>query len=100
MTWQHYLSDDRDKLQIRYVELSEEIAGRSEELGFLLSEEKRQRAHEWKSSEWTSVSGKDAEASAKTADVSADYLKLRGELEALKEEQAVVRWVLDASPTA
>jgi chromosome segregation ATPase len=97
MPWQHYLTDDRDKLEARYVELSEESASRAEELGMLQAEEKRTRARAWRESEFTSVSGRDAEASVEASDVSAEYLKLRSELEALREERDLLRWRLDAS---
>ncbi len=100
MTWQHYLKETRDELKPRYVELCEDIAMRAEELGMMTADEKRTRAHTWKASEFTTVSGRDSEASASTADLSADILKLRSELEAVREERDLLRWLLDAPPDA
>lgn len=97
MSWQHYLKDTRDALLPRYVEICEDVAGRCEELGFLLSEEKRARASGYHQSESTTVSGQERDASLATTDISADILKLRGELEALKEERDLLRYVLDAA---
>lgn len=97
MTWQHYLKDTRDELLPRYVDLCEDVAGRCEELGFLLSEEKRARALGYHQSEATTVSGQERDASLATTDISVDILKLRGELEALKEERDLLRWVFDAT---
>ena len=96
MTWQHYLKETRDELAPRFVELCEDIAGRSSELGFLLSEEKKARAAGFHESESTTVSGQERDASLATVDISTDIVRLRGELEALKEERDLLRWLLDA----
>lgn len=96
MTWQHYLTDTAETLIPRHVELCEDIASRIEELGFVQAEEKRKRAEVWKSSEFTSASGRDSEASAFSAEMTADIIKLRSELEALREERDLIRWILDA----
>ncbi len=95
MTWQHYLKETRDALAPRFVELCEDIAGRYQELGFLQSEEKRSRAQGYHQSESTTVSGQERDASLATVEISADVVKLRGELEALKEERDLLRWILD-----
>lgn len=97
MTWQHYLKDTPDSLVPRYVELCEDIAGRCQELGFLLSEEKKARAQGWHQSESTTVSGQERDASMATVDISSDILRLRGELEAGREERDLLRWLLDGS---
>ncbi len=96
MTWQHYLSETRDELLPRYVELSEEIAGREEELGVILSEEKRSRASGFHNSESTTVTGQERDASLAAVEDTAEYLKRRGELAALREEKEVVVRLLDA----
>ena len=97
MTWQHYLSEPHEKLLVRYVELSEEIAGREEELGIILAEEKRARAQGFHASESTSVAGQERDASLAAVEDTAEYLKRRGELAALREEKEVVVRILDAS---
>ncbi len=99
MTWQHYLKETRDALLPRFVELCEDIAGRSSELGFLLSEEKKARASGFHQSEATTVSGQERDASLATVDISTDIVRLRGELEALKEERDLIRFLLDDAPS-
>ncbi len=96
MTWQHYLSDTRDELLPRYVELCEESATRAEELAMVLAEEKRARASGMHHSEFSSATGRDQDASLEAVSYSTEYIKLRGELEALREERDLLRWLLDA----
>ncbi len=100
MTWQSYLSEPEEKLLIRYVEITEEIAGRAEELGAILAEEKRARAQGFHTSESSSVAGQERDASLAAVEDTAEYLKRRGELEALREEQSVLAMLLErhASP--
>lgn len=95
MTWQSYLSESPDKLWVRFVELSEEIAGRIEELGIIQAEEKRSRAMGYHESESTTVTGQERDASLRATEDLAEYFKRRGELEALREEQTVVRMLLE-----
>jgi len=97
MTWQHYLSDTRDELLPRYVELCEEVAMRSEELGLLYADEKRARAEGFRNSEFTSVSGMEHSASLQATDVSCEIFKLKAELDAVREERDIVRFALDRS---
>ncbi len=97
MTWQSYLSEPTEKLLIRYVEIAEEIAGRAEELGAILAEEKRARAQGFHTSESSSVAGQERDASLAAVEDTAEYLKRRGELEALREEKDVLIRLLDRS---
>ncbi len=100
MTWQHYLTDTRDELLPRYVELCEESATRAEELAMVLAEEKRARASGMHHSEFTSATGRDQDAALEAVSYSTEYIKLRGELEALREERDLIRYVLDNAPAA
>lgn len=95
MTWQSYLSEPKEKLWVRYVELTEDIAGRCEEIGAILAEEKRSRAQGYHNSESSSVSGQERDASLNATDDTAEYLRRRGELDALKEERDLIGRLLD-----
>ncbi len=97
MSWQSYLSEPPEKLLIRYVELAEEIAGREEELGMILAEEKRSRASGFHTSEATTVTGQERDASLAAVEDTAEYFKRRGELAALREEKEVLVRLLDRS---
>lgn len=99
MTWQHYLKETRDELLPRYVELCEESATRAEELAMVLADEKRARASGIHHSEFSSATGRDQDASLEAVSYSTEYIKLRGELEALREERDLLRWLLDAGAT-
>ncbi len=96
MTWQRYLKETRDELLPRYVELCEESATRAEELAMVLCDEKRARASGIHHSEFSSATGRDQDASLEAVSYSTEYVKLRGELEALREERDLLRWLLDA----
>ncbi len=82
---------------LRFVELCEEIAGREEELGMILAEEKRSRANGFHTSEATTVTGQERDASLAAVEDTAEYLKNRGALAALREEKEVVTRLLDRS---
>ncbi len=97
MTWQSYLSEPPEKLLVRFVELCEEIAGREEELGMILSEEKRSRAAGFHNSESTTVTGQERDASLAAVEDTAEYLKGRGALAAMREEKEVLLLILERS---
>ncbi len=100
MSWQSYLSEPHEKLLVRFTELCEEIAGREEELGMILSEEKRNRARGFHDSESTSVSGQERDATLAATEDSAEFFKRKGELLALREEKEVLIRLLDEGTDA
>ncbi len=97
MSWRSYIDDSPEKLLIRFVELCEEIAGREEELGMILSEEKRARARGFHTSESSTVTGQERDAALAAVEDTAEYLKRRGDLAALREEKEVLVRLLERS---
>ncbi len=66
----------------------------------VLAEEKNARASGMHHSEFSSATGRDQDASLEAISYSTEYIKLRGELEALREERDLLRWLLDRSVDA
>ncbi len=97
MTWQAYLDYSPEKLLVRLLDIQEEIAGREEELGIILAEEKRSRANGFHTSESSSVSGQERDASLAATEDSAEFFKRKGQLLALREEKEVLIRLLEGT---